>query len=603
MKQNIRFKNTFTPSIFLVLLFVMPVYAIWHEILVEDFNKDPQDANQRWPWTTHPDNEPPVRWHWNPMNPHRLAEGEERSNYCWGLQDYIFNSRLTPNAEFQYALWCAYTDRDNVDEPRWPDNEDYMHNQNAWVWWGPFDLSGMNRAVISYWLYLYLDFYARDSLSTFAINRDPANLISDNFFENIPIGNIHSRRYGWGFRTSQFNLDSLTMAGDRDNRISMLGEDEVWFGFVWQSDDMGITGRGVFIDDIILRCNDGLFDLAVGNSRYGYPVNEDSTNWCREQPINNQEIYFRLYYRVFGAGIIPRFRIYCYLDDEIIHQEYIRVFEVNEDRVYHVETPDIWRATPDSHVVRWEIDAPLNNGGQVEEGNEDNNALVVPFFVDSNPVPEFEITYPNEDPVILDGSEAARIEWSIDDENIDSLYGVHLFWTADTSGFAEAPLDFVDEAHYFKTIKQYDLGGGSFFWRACEYSDSITTEEPFWIAGYANDTWARNRSFSLSTGRFRFEPLKTNDKVQQIPRVSFLNVIPNPFNDMATIRFQSTENAQSVLSIYDYRGKKVIELFSGKNLGGVQKVRWKPKAIPAGVYFAQLKLEREVFIRKLVYLP
>jgi hypothetical protein len=54
--------------------------------------------------------------------------------------DYIYNSLVWRHEAKTQSLWCAYTNQADVQNPRWPADDDYMDNQYAWVWWGPIDL-------------------------------------------------------------------------------------------------------------------------------------------------------------------------------------------------------------------------------------------------------------------------------------------------------------------------------------------------------------------------------------------------------------------------------------------------------------------------------
>ena len=136
MKTKLTNYSRFLLAILLFFgLFSNTTYAVWQNVLSEDFNKDQQNDNLRWPWRTDHRNE--IDWHWNPESPHFRAEGDERSNYCWGLQDFLYNRNVTRAADNQQAIWCASTNRSDTNNPRDPEEDQYMNGQNAWVWWGP----------------------------------------------------------------------------------------------------------------------------------------------------------------------------------------------------------------------------------------------------------------------------------------------------------------------------------------------------------------------------------------------------------------------------------------------------------------------------------
>ena len=434
-----------------------PTQAVWHVFLDEHFDLDQQNPNLRWPWITDIRNQ--LGWHENPQRPHwphRPTEGDP-TDYCWGLQDFIYNTHINPQSPIHQSIWCAYTNRNLINEPRWPEFDDYMAYQNAWVWWGPVSLENAETAAVSFWLYLDLDHYARDSLSAVAVaNPNLLTLNGNAFRRNVPIGKVFPRRLGNDWVWQYFYLDSLVVDGNEDELVSLMGEEEVYIAFVWQSDRFDIAGRGAFIDDVIFSWDDGLFDIFPLEALFGYPINEDQTDWNDEIPEEDDEVMFKLDYRVLGVGETPLFNINLYLDEELIYSDSVS-HEGAGDTSYTIYADTLWTATPDSHLIRWEIDTPVEDGGVVEEGNENNNFLEIPFVIVYNPPPIFEILTPDVDSTrIAAGVENAIFEYSITDTLEDNDFRVFFYWSEDTTGFAEN-IDIVDD---FGWIGREDVGRG-----------------------------------------------------------------------------------------------------------------------------------------------
>ncbi len=78
------------------------------------------------------------------------------------------------------------------------------------------------------------------------------------------------------------------------------------------------------------------------------------------------------------------------------------------------------------------------------------------------------------------------------------------------------------------------------------------------------------------------------------PRVlSITGVIPNPFNPMATVKFDLPRSGKVQLAVFDLRGRLVRELVSGQMAAGSHEVMWngrdnRGQMSATGVYFARL---------------
>ncbi len=594
-----------------------PVQAVWHTFLDEHFNKDQQNPNLRWPWFT--DLRNGIRWHWNPFPGHFRWE-DNRTENCWGIQDYIFNSRILPNDPIQQALWCAYTTR-NPNEPRWPEDDDYMHNQNAWVWWGAVNLSDAVSAVVTYWAYIDLDHFARDSLSCVAVNNpdlltmddDPRTRDVNEFFENIPIGRSYAHRINDDWTWQYFYLDSLILAGE--DTISYLGEEEVYIAFVWHSDRFAIEGKGAFIDDVIFAWDDGLFDLVPIEAHLGYPINEDSTEWSDESPDEGDLIKFRMQFMAIGVGETPEFEVKCFLDDTtyaredslLIHSQAFQV-EGSDTTVHTVEADTTWEVGHGRHVVRWEIDVPIDEGGEVEEGNEDNNSIRRAFNVTFNPPPTFALEEPAEDSVRIDGIEDALIQWSLEDTLQEDGFRVILYWTDDTTGLAENP-ELLDDYGYIGVNPNVSEGRGNYEWppeggRLGGYVDYVEPGTVFWVVGIAMDDFP-NTVMSVSPGRFWFDPeeqgVQNDSKLPEKFEIS--TAYPNPFNDMVMLHYGLPTAGAAAINVFDMSGRLIENLYNGNQTAGCHSISWRPDNNTAGVYLIQLKSGDQTSMQKVVYMP
>ena len=587
--------------------FATPAQAVWHAFLDEHFNKDQQNPNLAWPWFT--DMRNGLRWHWNPWAPHFRYE-PERTDYCWGIQDYIYCNRVTPQVDIKQSLWCAYTNRNNVQQPRWPEDEEYMPRQNAWVWWGPVDLTDAVAAAVSFWVYLDLDNYARDSLSCVAVS-DPGLLTLNgrDFFDNVPVGKSFSfsRENDWYWNV--FYLDSLILAGndDPEERVSVLGEEEVYIAFVWQSDNIEIAGRGAFLDDVVFSWDDGLFDLVPIETYLGYEINEDSVSWGDVWPDEGDEIQFRLDFKCIGVEETPEFNVNLVVNDTILYSEQLTVMG-DDDEVYTIIADTVWTVPYGDHLVRWEIDTPVDEGGSVEEGIEDNNVSEFEFTVIYNPSPGFDILAPFAELDTLE-TQDLYIDYAISDTLEDEEFRVFFYWTTDTTDITYDPeliWDVVENYGWIGRNFEAVRGEGRYTWQAEEYAAALDSGAVFWTVGIATDGYPNNNTISVSPGQYVYIPpnsVDNDDNYSQPHNFGLTSAYPNPFNDAVNIQYSTSKSGHINLGVFDMTGRRITELVNGNMSSGNYNVTWHPKDASAGVYLVRLDSNSESDFRKVIYMP
>jgi hypothetical protein len=82
---------------------------------------------------------------------------------------------------------------------------------------------------------------------------------------------------------------------------------------------------------------------------------------------------------------------------------------------------------------------------------------------------------------------------------------------------------------------------------------------------------------------------------------------PNPFNPQTTIRYKLEKDLEIELAIYDVRGRKVHELYRGKQRAGEHSLTWKGtdshgRLVASGVYLARLKTDLGSQVRSMTLL-
>lgn len=83
---------------------------------------------------------------------------------------------------------------------------------------------------------------------------------------------------------------------------------------------------------------------------------------------------------------------------------------------------------------------------------------------------------------------------------------------------------------------------------------------------------------------------------------------PNPFSHLTKIEYQLPQPAQIELSLWDVRGRKVLQFFTGMQSTGLHQIMWTGKdsngiSVTSGIYFLQLRGSDFNLTKKIVLLP
>ncbi len=621
--MNSNAKKTLLASLllpFLVMLIAQPGFGIWNTLLNDHFDNDQSELVTRWPWNT-PFQNPNIGWYYNPLDPYPNATGAHRSDYSWGWQNFIYNVNVVDRAEHPGSIWCAYTNRNDINNPRWPEDDDYMNNQLAWAWWGPMDLRQAVSGMVSWWMIVDLANYNYDSLSVVIFTPQnlatiPGNLAYNqpNFRTNQPFGAMrdgdgefaglsifNSTSDGWVQRSFQLDdLRRLDAAGEIVDSVSYLGRNNVWLGFVWNTNGAGIVGKGAFIDDVVVGLDDGLFDLSIDKIQFGY-AHDEQIEWNDVPPSYGENTRFRLEWLADGSGETPAFNVTCSLDGRIILDEERQVV-AGTGQAFSSETPGFWHATAGEHTILWTLDRT----NAVEESIENNNAHEFTFEVPWIPPPTMTFIQPDHD-ILIPVDSSFNIVVAVTDSNeTDTSLTAYLFWTKDTSGFAGHP-EVMYDWHYI--LHRFDLPQGRwsvpFNFEEAEASGEVDVGDRVFVAGFVSDLVPGNIDFEIASGRITIgEPVSVSE-YPTLPLTAFLvSAYPNPFNSDLRIDYNLVRAGELSLKIFDLAGREVAELLRGSDYqSGWHSATWKPSKIGAGVYVVRLGTSSGVILQKVVYTP
>jgi hypothetical protein len=616
MHRRTRFFLSILAVAVLVCIYAQDGWSIWQNLLDEHFDKDQSVPTLRWPWFTPPEN-PNYRWYRN-ARPNNYRPLQIYEDYTWGVQDFYFNSHVRQREEFPQSIWCAYTNRGDVDHPRYPRDSLYCNNQCAWAIWGPIDMSLAKNAAVSFWYWVDVQRGAQDSLSVvvtdssqYITTRDPTE-----FRTKMAFGVVYDDTMGQYLTTYQgqeddwhqrvFYLNDLRLLDANGAIIDTISYEHdttaVYLCFVWHSNARVIVGHGGFIDDVVVAWDDGLFDLTPFQILMGYPVNEDSTDWNSNTPRTGDQVKLRFDWRCAGNGQTPEFKIKCEIDSVLFYEEN-RVGDADVDTVYQSITDIFWTATPGDHVVTWTLDV-LDS---VKESSELNNSTSIQFSVVWNPTPMFDFTTPAMDSLEWPCDSVYTLRFNVDDSlQTDSTFSVYAFWMRDTTGLQGHPVSVGDSTGvgYKRNAPRGD-GFFQFDLKRLYNLGVVKKGDVIYFAGFATDNYPGNFTYAFSRSLLLGPPTSVKDvRSAVIPKeYSLDHVFPNPFNSTLTIDYSLPNPGVVKLSAFDLAGREVAVLLNETMQAGVHTVSWKPEKLSAGLYLLRLQAGGNSFIQKAVYTP
>jgi len=82
-----------------------------------------------------------------------------------------------------------------------------------------------------------------------------------------------------------------------------------------------------------------------------------------------------------------------------------------------------------------------------------------------------------------------------------------------------------------------------------------------------------------------------------------INAFPNPIDDLTHIFYAIPENTRIQISLYDFAGRRLLTLFSGKKRKGEYGFDWRAHLLKEGVYYLQIQTPKGVVSKKIIINP
>lgn len=97
--------------------------------------------------------------------------------------------------------------------------------------------------------------------------------------------------------------------------------------------------------------------------------------------------------------------------------------------------------------------------------------------------------------------------------------------------------------------------------------------------------------------------LRVGNNEKTVPNeLTLFQNYPNPFNSSTVIKFELSDRAYTLLSIYNLLGQAIAKLVDGPKEPGRYSVQWNASAFPSGVYLYSLKVGNHFKTKTLIVL-
>ena len=123
---------------------------------------------------------------------------------------------------------------------------------------------------------------------------------------------------------------------------------------------------------------------------------------------------------------------------------------------------------------------------------------------------------------------------------------------------------------------------------------------------YVASTTARNNGPGAVITIIKYEQIPSTSVDNGLPVVDetslFIDCVPNPVRDHATLYVNNPERFEPTISVYDVAGKKIDAIGSDRIGHGQNALGINSSGIPAGAYWIVLKSGNQTRTRKVVFL-
>ncbi|MCB2197765.1 T9SS type A sorting domain-containing protein [bacterium] len=560
--KGLNIENAWVKRFAVVLLLLMVVtsagQARWINLLNENFELWPLEHWANGLWFS---------------NGHYWDIAATPGGHVWGVEE---NTIYHPGHPMDInSLWCAGLPNDlqaGVDF--------YPPNFLGIAYWGPFSLAEAVAASGNLYLFADLESNAFGSGDDFLIivSPEPTDAATwDTLYVRGDEGTMNE------WRPVSFDFTNAREHETGDS-ISVLGQEDLFFGIVFNADADQNVGFGAFVDDINFGYDNGEFDFERRS------VNLEDPN---DPNLQFQSLYVNTTVRIRG-----RFMAHGnYLSNEVTHQLIINDVVVDSARgqwqgstygqQYEISFDYLYTPTDTGTC---DISFRLDVYGEQEEYSEENNVLDFSYpILAENAPPSITFIQPDADGAWA-GGDRFRIIYEAVNTPANELAHVSFFYDTDLDPVPSTP---VQGALGLPITSVQDTA----FW----YMGSVPDGE-YTILAILDDYFHDTRQiYAQGTVTVNHTDVETDP--EGLPEeFAIQSAYPNPFNPTVEIAFALPQRADVYATWYSVDGRQVDKQFHLNRSAGNQRISWTPHNLPSGVYLLNLKAGDTSLTRKVVYM-
>lgn len=134
------------------------------------------------------------------------------------------------------------------------------------------------------------------------------------------------------------------------------------------------------------------------------------------------------------------------------------------------------------------------------------------------------------------------------------------------------------------------------------FSSPVAVKDTIYYIGWGSRNGESEDSW---ISRFQVNDIPNQLTINDVPsdyKIILDQNSPNPFNNETVIPFSIPENMQINLSLYNCLGQKVKNIFTGPAKQGEHRIKLMADDIPSGVYYYQLRTDKELITKKCLLL-
>jgi len=502
------------------------------------------------------------------------------TNPRWDIErNAIYHSTGFP--EDVTAVWCVGSNDQLIAGVDY-----YLPNVYTHLYWGPFSIAEAaqneyGEAFGSFWIWAEME--------------SNLNGTGDFFYLGVRSGGFNPNITAWDFlhmddqggnnmewTQAMFNFDEVyTLNGDTISYIDQGIVDNLYISLIFDSDYNENDYFGVFIDDISMGYDDGMYDFDYRDYELFNPDNPDEEY---EFLYVNLPVQLRTKFKSHGNLMSNEVDHLLYDGQNQVLSQITGQWQGGTVPISYEEAfPEIF--TPQ---VEGELTFTIWLDGEMEqvESDENNNfeTFTIPVYAENTP-PAIEWINPPEGG-IWNQDEVFDIIYYATNSPVEESARLSLYYDYDDEGFDGYPVTGGINLPITNTIDTLSWHIGA-----------LPDYDYYLYAKLEDDYY--DPIYVYADGILEVE---SSSPVVVPEEFQITSVYPNPFNPTVEVTMDLPAPGDVRAVWYSVDGRQVDTQKLGKLSAGSQQFAWTPTNLPSGVYLLRLETPFGIGTQKVTYL-